>query len=142
MIKNKKLIYRIAVVVIVFIVGIVVFEFNKFATAPTPSEKPSEVTEPVSSDMCLGYLPGNPDIKTAGIYLCENSQGNQIYEMSFAAEDVGSYYFDLDKNFIAHCGMFAEDPYPGKCKEIILEESTGYSCDYSRDLKQDLCAEI
>lgn len=97
-------------------------------------QEKAEIIEPANFDMCLGNLPRNPDVKTAGIFLCKNTKGDQIYEVFYAAEDVGSDYFDLNRSFIARCGMFAEDLYPGKCREI-----REYKCNSEKDLRQDLC---
>lgn len=123
--KNNALAVFISI-----IMGACLFGFAVSMAIAQPNEKPQETVKADNNDICSEYLYGEPDIKTAGIFLCKDSQGNQIYEVMYATEDVGDSYFDSNKNFIAHYGVFADDLYPGKCADLRK-----YSCDRIKDIK-------
>lgn len=88
------------------------------------------------SRLCLGHMPDRPHVRSAGIYRCRpKGKGAAVYELSFAAEDVGSDYFAEDGAFLVRCGEFGPPgTAPAACARIAR-----LSCDRGRDLTPELC---
>lgn len=130
--KNNVLVVFISV-----IAGVNLFGFGVSMTIAQSKENFQETVKVDTRDICSGYFYEQPEIETGGIFLCKDkySKDDQIYVVPLMAEDVGELYFDSNRNIIAHCGMNADDPYPGKCKDIRLK----YSCDKTRNLRPQLC---
>ncbi|MFA6028345.1 MAG: hypothetical protein WC969_00690 [Elusimicrobiota bacterium] len=89
-----------------------------------------------ASRLCLGYMEDRPQVRSAGIYRCRpRGKGAAVYELTFAAEDVGSDYFAEDGAFLVRCGEFGPPgAAPAACERIAR-----LSCDRSRDLTPELC---
>ncbi len=119
--KTKKFIYGFLIVFILAIVGIGLVNIGA-----TMMSKPTE-----NFNMCSGHFPKNPDIKAVSIHLCENVQGDKIYELFYDESDAPADYFDLNRSSIAQCGIVSG----GKCADIIKY----YSCDRDKNLWQELC---